>query len=86
MENQDQMESTAGENTMQPQSEVAEQAAASPELTINDLINIRSVIEVAVRRGTFGAAVVSAVGATFDRLNVFLNAVAPPTSNTPPAQ
>lgn len=79
MENQEQMEPT--EQTAAP----AEQTAA-PELTINDLINIRSVIEVAVRRGTFGAAEVSAVGATFDRLNVFLNAVAPPTSNTPPAQ
>ena len=53
-------------------------APASPELTITDLANIRSIIDVAVRRGAFGANEVSAVGATFDRLNTFLNAVNPP--------
>ena len=60
------------------------QAAPAPELTITDLINIRSVVDVAVRRGAFGAAEVSAVGAAFDRLNTFLNAVAP--AKTEPAQ
>ena len=54
-----------------------EQAAPAPELTITDLINIRSVVDVAVRRGAFGAAEASAVGAAFDKLNTFLNAVAP---------
>jgi hypothetical protein len=55
-----------------------EAAQAAPELTITDLANIRSIIDVAVRRGAFGANEVSAVGATFDRLNTFLNAVNPP--------
>lgn len=58
--------------------------AAAPELTINDLNNIRSILDVAVRRGVFGAAEISAVGATFDRLNVFLNAVAPPKTEAAP--
>jgi len=57
----------------------AEAPATAPELTITDLANIRSIIDVAVRRGAFGANEVSAVGATFDRLNTFLNAVAPQT-------
>jgi hypothetical protein len=61
-----------------------DQTASAPELTITDLINIRSVVDVAVRRGAFGAAEVSAVGAAFDRLNTFLNAVAP--AKTEPAQ
>ena len=56
---------------------VGGQEQAAPELTITDLTNIRSILDVAVRRGAFGAAEISAVGATFDRLNVFLNAVAP---------
>jgi len=60
------------------------QTASAPELTITDLINIRSIVDVAVRRGAFGAAEVSAVGAAFDRLNTFLNAVAP--AKTEPAQ
>ena len=57
--------------------------AQAPELTITDLINIRSVVDVAVRRGAFGAAEVSAVGAAFDRLNTFLNAVAPAKTEQP---
>jgi hypothetical protein len=59
----------------------------TPELTITDLINIRAVVDVAVRRGAFGAAEASAVGAAFDKLNTFLNAVAPAkTEEQPPAQ
>ena len=48
-----------------------------PQLTIADLQNIRGIIDVAVRRGAFGGAEASSVGVVFDRLNVFLNAVAP---------
>ena len=61
-------------------------APAAPELTITDLINVRSVIDVAVRRGAFGASEISAVGATFDKLNTFLNAVAPAKAEEQPAQ
>ena len=53
-------------------------ATQAPELTITDLTNLRSIVDVAVRRGVFAATEISAVGATFDRLNAFLNAVAPP--------
>jgi hypothetical protein len=49
-----------------------------PELNITDLQNIRAIIDTASRRGAFGGAELSAVGITFDRLNTFLNAVAPP--------
>lgn len=54
-----------------------ETPAAQPELGIADLQNLRSIVEVSVRRGTFVAAELSSVGAVFDRLNAFLNAVAP---------
>jgi hypothetical protein len=63
-----------------------EAPAPAPELTITDLANLRSIIDVAVRRGAFGASEVSAVGAAFDRLNTFLNVVNPPKADTPPAQ
>jgi hypothetical protein len=79
MENQEQaqMESQAvGGQAPQP----------APELTITDLINVRSVIDVAVRRGAFGASEISAVGASFDKLNTFLNAVAPAKAEEQPAQ
>ena len=61
-----------------------EQQPTQPELTVSDLTNIRSIIDVAVRRGAFGASELSAVGATFDKLNAFVNAVTPsPAEQTP---
>ena len=65
--------------------------ADTPQLTIVDLQNLRAIVDTASRRGAFGAAELSSVGATFDRLNTFLNTVAPaPTADatqasTPPA-
>ena len=56
----------------------------TPELTVTDLANLRAIIDVAVRRGTFGAAEVSGVGSAFDKLNAFLNAVAPQKPEEPP--
>ena len=44
-----------------------------PELTITDLGNLRSIVDVSVRRGVFAANEISAVGATYDKLNAFLN-------------
>ena len=55
-------------------------APAQPELNINDLQNIRAIIDTASRRGAFGANELSSVGSVFDRLNTFLNAVAPAPS------
>ena len=65
--------------TNEPTQETTQDAGAdqSPQLTIADLQNIRNLIDVAVRRGAFGAQETSAVGSVFDRLNLFLNAVAP---------
>jgi hypothetical protein len=56
-----------------------------PELTITDLGNLRSIVDVSVRRGVFAANEISAVGATYDKLNAFLNAVAPPKTEDQPA-
>lgn len=53
------------------------QAPAAPELTIVDLQNIRSIIEVSSRRGAFAAGELEAVGTTFNKLAKFLDAVAP---------
>jgi len=66
------------EQAQMPQESV-EGAAQQPQLSINDLQNLRSVVDMAVRRGAFSANEISAVGATYDRVNAFLNAVAPST-------
>lgn len=61
-----------------------EQQQKPAELSIVDLQNIRTLIDVAVRRGTFSAAELSGVGAVYDRLNNFLNSItAQPTEETP---
>lgn len=46
-----------------------------PELSIADLQNLRVLIDMASRRGAYSANEMSSVGAVFDRLNAFLNAV-----------
>ena len=57
--------------------ETAASAAPSPELTIVDLQNIRSIIDVAAKRGAFGAGEMAAIGGVYNKLEAFLNAVAP---------
>jgi len=54
-----------------------EQKAAQPELTIQDLQNLRAIIDVACQRGAFKAVEMSAVGAAFNKLDNFLSSVAP---------
>jgi len=65
------------EQAQMPQESV--EAPAQPQLSINDLQNLRSIVDMAVRRGAFAANEISAVGAAYDRVNAFLNAVAPQT-------
>lgn len=52
-------------------------SAAAPELTVTDLQNIRSILDAACRRGTFAAGEMASVGAVYNKLDTFINAVAP---------
>ncbi len=57
--------------------EAAPQAAPaeeSPDLTINDLSGLKSVIDVATQRGAFKASELEAVGKIYNRLDKFLAA------------
>lgn len=64
--------------TEETQPEAQQPAApAGPELTIVDLQNIKAVLDVAARRGAFQAGELEAVGATYNKLAKFLEAVAP---------
>ena len=56
----------------------AQQQRAGPELNINDLVAIKSIVEVATQRGAFKAGELEAVGKTFNKLSVFLEATAQP--------
>lgn len=53
----------------------------APELTITDLQNVRSVIDIAATRGAFKAAEMAAVGSVFNKLDAFLQAVVPAQTN-----
>ena len=55
-----------------------EQAAGTPELTINDLNALRTIIDVATTRGAFKASEMESIGKVYNRLNTFLETVAPP--------
>ena len=78
MENQEQQ---AVEQTQESQP-----MSAAPELTVTDLQNIRTIIDAASRRGAFGAGEMAGVGGVFNKLDAFLNAVAPqqPPADQPP--
>ena len=71
------------ENQVENTSPEVGSEAQRPELSITDLQNLRAIVDVAVRRGTFNASEISSVGAVFDRVNGFLNAVAPPPADAP---
>lgn len=64
--------------------EVAPQA--QPELTIVDLQNLRSIIDVASKRGAFGAGEMAAVGGVYNKLDAFLAVAAPQAPADQPAE
>lgn len=62
--------------TETPAEASADSKGAGTDLNINDLIALRSIVEVASQRGAFKAAELEAVGKTFNKLNAFLESVA----------
>jgi hypothetical protein len=54
----------------------ATEAPAGPDLNMNDLVAIRSIIDVASQRGSFKAAELEAVGKIYNKLNTFIESVA----------
>lgn len=65
-------------------------AAAQAELHISDVQNLCAIVDMAIRRGAFGANEISAVGSVYDRVSAFLNSVTPKqdgnAANTQPSQ
>ena len=72
---------TAQSQVQRPQADGAQQPAA--DLTIQDLRSIVAIIDIASQRGAFRANEMAAVGVTYNKVNAFLNKVAPPP---PPAK
>jgi hypothetical protein len=62
-------------NTPEVQPAAETQQPAAPDLNINDLSALRSILDVASQRGAFKAAELEAVGKIYNKLNAFLEAV-----------
>jgi hypothetical protein len=52
-----------------------QQQQPSADLTVQDLNMLRSIIDIAAQRGAFKPAEMTAVGATYNKLNTFLESV-----------
>lgn len=63
-------------STEQGSTEESAPAPAAPDLNLNDLAAVKSIIEVASQRGAFKAAELEAVGKIYNKLATFLEAVA----------
>lgn len=65
------------EEVKKPEQSAAPAEQAAPELTINDLNALKTIIDVATQRGAFKAAEMESVGKIYNRLSVFLESVTP---------
>ena len=71
------MSDTTENNVENTEAQAApEQQPAGAELSVQDLSQIKNIIDVASTRGAFKASEMAAVGITFNKLDAFLNAVA----------
>jgi|DEB0MinimDraft_6_1074348.scaffolds.fasta_scaffold14971_2 hypothetical protein len=81
------------EETKKPAEATAQTAPANPapaqeapvELTVQDLGNIKQIIDVASQRGAFKPNEMTIVGTTYTKLETFLNAVAAQQKAAQPA-
>ena len=69
MEQETKVQEAPVEQTPQPTK------AEGPDLNIQDLLGIKSVIDVATQRGAFKANELEAVGKLYNRLSTFLDSV-----------
>jgi len=54
------------------------QAPEGPTITISDLQNVLVLIDLASNRGTFRGAELASVGALYERIQTFVQAISPP--------
>ncbi len=80
----DQVEAQVAQDTQTqaPVNGAENSAPAAPDLTISDLQALRTIIDVCTQRGTFRANEMASVGQIYNRLNAFLEHVAPQKDST----
>jgi len=64
------------EENKQPQAPAsAEAPAEAPKVTVNDLVNVYNIIDLASKRGAFQAAELASVGAIANKVKAFVDHV-----------
>ena len=75
------------EATMPPQDgTVVTPQAEAPALTVADLRNLRTIIDISSQRGSFKGPELGTVGAVFDKLDAFLKGVDAKEAEQQPAE
>jgi len=65
----------------EPQPE--EQQPQAPQLTVQDMITLKSAIELGSQRGAWRANELTAVGTVYERLSAFITSIMPPQEEKP---
>ena len=63
------------ETTVPQEGTVSTPQAEPPALTVSDLRNIRTILDIATQRGAFRGPELKTIGEVYDKLNTFLTAV-----------
>jgi len=70
-------------NTEAPAETTNTEAPPAPTLTIQDMITLKSAIELGSQRGAWRANELTAVGIVYERLSAFVQSVMPPAEEKP---
>lgn len=70
-------EQVQNQEVAQAAAEGEAQGQATPDLTVNDLQALKTIIDVCTQRGAFRANELASVGSVFNRLTAFLDHIAP---------
>ena len=70
------------EEAVAPEQDAAAVEQPQVELSIQDLVAVRNIIDIASQRGAFKAGEMEPVGKAYNKLSAFLEAVAPKPEET----
>jgi len=59
------------------------QMSQAPQLTVQDMITLKSAIELGSQRGAWRANELTAVGTVYERLSAFIQSIMPPAEEKP---
>jgi len=66
------------EITVNAEAEAGETGTTAPQLTVQDLVTLRSCVEIGSQRGAWRANELVQVGAVYEKLSAFLQSLLPP--------